>query len=453
MQEKRPTWGSRIGFIFAAAGSAVGLANIWRFPYILGMHGGAAFFLVYIICLFLVGFPVFITELLIGRTTRQTPASAFLELSGKKSWSWIGKMTIVTGFLVSSFYAAVAGWILGYLFEAFRGNLTQFQTPEAAASHFEGLLSSPWWGLGFFTFFLALSAMILFFGVKNGIEKGNKVMMPALFAVLTLIVIRAVTLPGAKEGIVFLLTPDWSALTPTAIMIALGQSFFTVSLGQGTMVTYGSYLGKKDNLVKSSLPIIAMDTLVSVLAAIAVFSIVFFGGLAPDSGPGLLFHTLPLVFAKLPGGDFIAALFFLLVFLAAITSQISAMEPAIAYLIDTKQWKRKTAVIAVSFAIFLVGIPSALSSSVLSPFTFFNLNFLDLMSFVCSSILIPLGGLAAAILVGWVWGMEKGLNQLKLGAQSTFASISWLETYFWFCVKYLAPVLIGIVFINALSTS
>lgn len=449
MTEKRATWTSRVGFIFAAAGSAVGLANIWRFPYILGMHGGAAFLIVYLICLFLIGFPVFISELLIGRTTGTTPGFAFEALSGKKPWRYFGNFTILTGFIVSAFYSAVAGWILGYLVEAFRGNLTRFEAAAEAQSHFSTLLADPYWGLISFAVFLFASTLVLFFGVREGIERGNKIMMPALFVILILILARALTLPNAWSGVEFLLAPDFSALTPTALMIALGQSFFTLSLGQGTMVTYGSYLAKKDNLVQSGLTVVLMDTLVSLFAAVAVFAIVFFAGLSPDSGPGLLFHTLPLVFGKLPWGDAFACLFFFLVFLAALTSQISAMEPAIAYLIDRFGWGRKKATFVVAMAVFIVGIPCALSNSVLRDVLIFGMVPLDFMSFVASSIMIPVGGFFAVMLVGYWWGMDKAINQLKIGAESYFA-IWPLAGYFKVCIKVLAPLLIILVFLSAL---
>jgi len=344
----RASWGSRTGFIFAVAGSAVGLANIWRLPYIIGENGGSAFLIVYLLCLLLIGFPVFMAEMLIGRTTQTSPSGAFQKLGGSYYWSFVGKMTIITGFIVSSFYSAVAGWIFGYLIEAIKGNLSQFQVPSDAILHYTSLIENSLWGIGFHFLFLFICVSVLYLGVRKGIERGNKIMMPCLLFVLVLLVVKGLTLPNAAKGIHYLLTPDWSQLTPASIMMALGQAFFTLSLGQGTMVTYGSYLDKQDNLIKSCLPVIAMDTLVSLLSAVAVFSIVFSGGMEPNSGPGLIFHTLPMIFSQLSGGYFLAVAFFLLVFLAAITSQISAMEPTIAYLIDERGWKRRPACLPVT---------------------------------------------------------------------------------------------------------
>ena len=437
---KRASWGSRLGFIFAVAGSAVGLANIWRFPYIVGKNGGAAFVLVYLLCLLLIGFPVFMSEILIGRTTQTSPSGAFRKLGGNRLWSWAGKMTILTGFIVSSFYSAVAGWILGYLIEAFRGRITVFQNAAQASAHYESLMNNPLWGLGFHLLFLLLCISVLYLGVRKGIERGNKILMPFLFGMLILLVVKGLTMDNSISALRYLFTPDWSVLTPAVIITALGQAFFTLSLGQGTMVTYGSYLDKDENLIKSCLPVVLVDTLVSILAAIAVFTIVFSAGMEPSSGPGLIFNTLPLIFSQLPGGYLLAVMFFLLVLFAAITSEISAMEPTIAYLIDERGWKRHPAVLACGLGVFLVGIPSALSSS-----------FLESIIYVSSSILIPVGGFFAVILVGWRWGANNAYKQLKQGSSSFFDRNPWLKHYFSFCFKYSAPILIIIVFLNALG--
>jgi neurotransmitter:Na+ symporter, NSS family len=446
----RATWGSRLGFVLAVAGSAVGLANIWRFPYLVGSNGGAAFILLYLFCLFLIGFPVFMSEIIIGRTTQTSPSGAFQKLGGWP-WEWAGKLTIFTGFLVSSFYSAVAGWILGYLVESLKGNITDFNSKVQSSAHFGTLVDNPYWGISFHFLFLLLCTAVLYLGVRRGIERGNKIMMPLLFMVLIFLVFKGLSLPNAEAGLSFLLKPDWSVLTPTAFMIALGQSFFTLSIGQGTMVTYGSYLSPKENLLKSCLPVIAMDTIVSLLAAVAVFTIVFSAGLEPDSGPGLIFHTLPLVFSQMTGGYPIAILFFLLVTLAALTSEISAMEPTIAYLIDERGWSRHRAVFASGVGAFLVGIPSALSYSILKNYTLFGQNFLDAVAFLCSNILIPIGGFLAVILVGWVWGVHKAINHLKEGSEGIFKRHPWIGAYFSFCFKFCAPLLILVVFLHTLG--
>jgi len=448
---KRDTWGSKVGFIFAVAGSAVGLANIWRFPFLVGQNGGAAFIILYIVSLLLIGFPVFIAELLIGRSTETNPSGAFQKLGKSKYWGTAGKLTIITGFIVSSFYSAVAGWLLGYLVEALRGNISNFTSTEHAVSHYNNLMSHPLWGLSFHLIFISLCVAVLYLGVRKGIERGNKVMMPILFIVLTLLVINGLMMPNAGLALTFLFSPDFSLITPSAVLIALGQAFFTLSIGQGTLVTYGSYLGKKDNLVTTSLPIILMDTVVSILSAIAVFTIVFSIGMEPDSGPGLIFHTLPWAFSQLPIGYILAVLFFLLVTLAALTSEISALEPAVAYFIDEHGWKRSKAVLVCGFSAFLLGVPSALSYSVLKDYTLFGMTFLDLMDFLSSTILIPVGGFLAVVLVGWVWGKKSALKALRDGASEMFNRFPIIEKYFWMSFKYGAPILIMFVFFNAIG--
>lgn len=420
----REHWGSKLGFILATAGSAIGLANIWRFPYMVGKNGGAAFIAVYLVCLLLIGFPVFISEIMIGKKGQGNPARSFLKLGNSTLWGRIGAGTVITGFLVSAFYSAVAGWVLGYLIEGLRGALV-FDSTEAAAFHWTSLVGHPVWALSFHFFFMLACVAVLYLGVKNGIEKGNKIMMPLLFLILIGLVIKGLSLPNSWQALEFLLRPDWTLLTPVALLGALGHSFFTLSLGQGTMVTYGSYMKEEDPVISSCVPVAVMDTLVSILAAFAIFTIAFSQGIEPDSGPGLLFHTLPFVFSDLVGGQIIAILFFLLVTLAALTSEISAMEPSIAYLMEARGWSRHQATFGVGLFAFLLGVPCALSASLGVPF-------LDFMDFLCSAILIPLGGLAAVLLVGW------------------YAKLP-LTKYLWFTIKFTAPILILLVFLNLLG--
>lgn len=451
MEATREHWGSRTGFVLAALGSAIGLANIVKFPYIVGANGGAAFVMIYLLCLFLVGFPLLVAEVLIGRTAQTGPASALQRIGGGKSWGYAGRMIVVTGFVVSAFYSALAGWILGYLIEAFRGNVSQLGTPQEASAYFQSLMSSPAWGVSFHGLFMLMGMLILFTGVRDGIERYCKWLMPLLFVVLVLIVIKGVTMEGAGEGLRFLLKPDWSQITPVAFLIALGQSFFTVSCGQGTMITYGSYLEKKTNVVAVCLPIALADTLISLMAAIAVFTIVFSAGMEPSSGLGLIFQTLPVVFSTLSGGYFLAVFFFLLVSIAAITSQISVMEVVIAYLMDERKWGRHAAVAACGLGAFLVGIPSALASSTLSHITPFGMNILDLFDFVATAILIPLGGLIAVLLVGWKWGFGKAYAALEEGAGDILHKQRWVKWYFRLSLQFGAPLLIILVFLSALG--
>lgn len=443
---KRASWKSRVGFVFAAAGSAIGLANIWRFPYIVGQYGGAAFVCLYLVCLFLIGFPVFISEVLIGRTTQKNPMGAFKELGKTKIWAGTGFFTVITGFIISSFYSVIAGWVLGYLVAAILGQLNHFSNPEQVHSFFNSIVGNPFWGIGFHFCFMFLCFGLLFLGVRKGLEKGSKIMVPFLIIILIVLAINGITLPGGSEGLSYYLKPNWSLLTPTAFLMALGHSFFTLSLGQGTMITYGSYLGSKDNIPKSCFPIAIIDTSIALLAGLAIFPIVFAVGLSPDSGPPLVFYTLPLVFSKLSGGYILALLFFLLLTLAALTSEISAMEPMIAYLIDQKKWSRKKSVILVSLGAFLLGVPAALSNFITHKFTIFGHNFFDLISVVALEIMVPIGGFLAVLLIGWRWGLKAAYEKLKLGTGKFFEENLGIKGYFWFTIKYLAPALIILIF-------
>lgn len=444
----REQWKSRLGFIWAAVGSAVGLGSIWRFPYIVGENGGATFILLYLICLILIGIPVLISELTIGRKTQLSPKGAFQKL-GK--WGQIGKITILTGFLVSTFYGVIAGWTFGYLIQAVKGGLTHLNSGIEASELFSSLTASPYWSVGYLALFMIVGGWVLYAGVQRGIEKGNKIMVPLLVVVLLVLVVKGLTLPGGSKGIAFLFKPDWSMITPTAILMALGQAFFSLSLGQGTMVTYGSYLSEKENLTETCFPIGIFGVIISLLAGIAIFTIVFAVGLPPSSGESLMFQTLPLIFSKMTGGYFLCLLFFVLLFLAALTSQISALEPSIAYLIDEKKWKRHKAVATVLIASFLVGVPSALSFGVLSGVKIFNLSIFSAVLGLCINILIPLGGLAAVLLVGWRWGIKPAMQHLTAGSHGLFKRYPLLRSYFHVGIKYVAPIIIVIILLDALG--
>jgi NSS family neurotransmitter:Na+ symporter len=447
---QRESWKSRIGFIFATLGSAVGLGSIWRFPYIVGQNGGAAFILLYLVFLILIGFPLLISEIVIGRTAQSNPYGAFRILGKNKFWGYIGKATIFTGLIISSFYSVVAGWMLGYFVEALLGNLN-FENASKAFTYFNKLNSSTFWSLKYHFLFMFMSILILFFGIRKGIEQKTKIMMPLLIGVVFILVIKGVTLPSSFKGIKFLLYPDWNMLTPAGILMALGQAFFTLSLGQGTMVTYGSYLPKKEDITKSCFPVVILNTVIAILIGIAVFSIVFSQNLLPTTGSSLIFETLPLVFTKIKWGGLLSIAFFFLIVIAALTSEISALEPFISYLIDEKGWARKKAAIFTGFLAFLIGIPSALSFGLLKGFTVFGLNFFDIISFLSINIFVPLGGFFAAILVAWIWSMKEAFENLKVSKQAFFHHRPWLAMYLKVCIKYLSPILIIIIILNSLG--
>ncbi|MBT7264177.1 MAG: sodium-dependent transporter [Waddliaceae bacterium] len=448
MKAKRETWKSSAGFIFAAMGSAVGIANICIFPCLVGANGGAAFIAVYLISLLLIGFPVFISEITLGRKTHRNPAGAFKEVGKTKLWSRAGLLTVVTGLIVTAFYSVLAGWVLGYFVEAIAGRLHIMTTIEETSFFYNTLMSKPLWALAFHFIFIVICGAVLYGGVRHGIERGSKFMMPILIVILLFLVVRGLMLPGAGKGLKYLLSPDWSMLTPAAILLALGQAFFTLSLGQGTMVTYGSYLTKKDSIPSVAIPVALGDTAISLCAAIVVFTTVFSVGMEPSQGLGLIFQTLPIVFGQLPGGYLLAVVFFLFVTLAAVTSEISAMEPVIAYLVDERQWRRHSAVAACTVGGFLLGIPCALSYSILKGVTLSGVNIMDAVMFITEGALIPAGGFFAVILVGWVWRQRKALRNLREGSSGFFDKNIWFRRYLWLCIKYVAPVLIIVVFLN-----
>ena len=444
----REHWKSRLGFIWAAVGSAVGLGSIWRFPYVVGENGGAAFILIYLFCLILVGFPVLLSELVTGRMTQKSPPGAFKALGRTRVWKGLGIITICTGFLVSSFYGVIAGTTFGYLIEGLLGNLTKFSSAGQTIDFYHQTSASPAWMMLTYTGFILICVLILMSGVRKGIEAGNKVMMPLLFFVLLFLVFFGISFPNSKEGLKFLFYPNFKDLTPQAVIIALGQAFFATSLGQGTMVTYGSYLRKSESLPSTCVPISVFSTIVSLLAGMAIFSIVFSVGLKPDSGESLMFQTLPLIFSKMTGGYVMAFLFFLLLVLAGITSQISALEPVIAFLMDEWKWKRHHAVILSSFLSYLVGIPCALSFGILKGVHIFGMNPFEFISFLCVNILIPLGGFLAVILVGWRYGIHKAYDKIKEGSSQTLARYPWIKWYIKLGIKYIAPILIVFILLD-----
>ena len=447
----REQWSSKVGFVLAAAGSAVGLGNIWAFPYVVGSNGGAEFIFIYLLFVAMIGLPVLLAEVIMSRTSQRNPVGTFKHLSKNKFWWGVGGMGVFAGFLILSFYAVVAGWSLGYIFEAVRGAFLDFTTPDQAKIHFENLTGNPVWIVGMLALFMAITMVIVAMGVQKGIEKGSKIMMPLLFILLIGVMIRGVTMDGSEAGLAFLFNPDWSKISGTTVLIALGQAFFTLSLGMGAMMTYGSYMSEKDNAVTSSFQIVTLDTLVALIAGIAIFSAVFAIGLNPSEGVGLIFHTLPIVFSKMTGGYFVSIIFFILLFLAALTSAISLIEVVSSYFIDEKKWSRKAAVFGLGTLAFLLGLPSALSFNVMSDVLIFGMNFFDFAFYLTFNIMLPLGGLLISIFVGWIWGVDKAAAAMKSGAEHIFEKAFWQIGLWKIFLKYLAPVLIFLVLLNSLG--
>jgi NSS family neurotransmitter:Na+ symporter len=451
MQQSRETWGSKAGFILAAAGSAIGLGNIWKFPYITGENGGASFVLIYLICIAVIGLPVLIAEILIGRTTQRNPVGAFYKLSNSKFWAAVGGMGVVAGFLILSFYAIIAGWSIGYIIEAINGNFFNFPEPTSSAEHFQNLVGNIPWIMGYFAFFMVLTMIIVFSGIQKGIERASKIMMPLLFILLIILMIRGLTLDGASQGLDFLWNPDWSKITAKTILLALGHAFFTLSLGMGAMLTYGSYMSEKDSIPGAALQIVILDTLIALIAGTAIFTSVFAVGLAPDAGPGLIFQTLPVVFSKMPGGYFFSILFFISLTIAALTSSISLLEVVVSFFVDELKWKRHTAAIVLSVFIFALGVPSALSFNLFTDIKIFDFDFFGLVDFIASNILLPLGGLFIAVFVAWIWGYDKVIPNLRKGAENFFDNFPLLSSLWKIFLKYLSPVLIFLVFLYSIG--
>lgn len=442
---KRGHWSSRLGFIMAAAGSAVGLGNIWKFPYVTGMHGGGAFVLFYIICIFVVGIPIMLGEMVVGRHTHKNPVGAFKALRGGV-WTATGWMGVTAGFVILSYYCVVAGWTMDYLLLSLRGSFSG-ENAAKVPGLFSELLASDGRQLFWHAVFMASVVAIVMRGVSRGLERANKILMPLLFLILIFLAVYGVLSPGGSAALRFLFSPDWSKLTPHVLLEALGQALFSLSLGMGAMLTYGSYADDKTNLPSAAFAISFMDTCVAILAGLAIFPIVFTYGMQAAGGPGLVFKTLPVVFSRMPAGTLFASLFFLLLIFAALTSGISLLEVVVAYYCDEKKWSRRRATLLIGFIIFLLGVPSALSNGLLKNIVFIgDRNFLDSVDFVASNIMLPLGGLLIAVFTGWVLTTRLAKSEIEKGEIRFHLYPVWH-----FLIKYITPVLVALVFLNQIG--
>lgn len=453
-------WSSQLVFVLAATGSAVGLGNIWKFPYITGEYGGGAFVLVYLACILLVGLPVMIAEVLLGRQGRQSPINTMRKLAAdlnvSPAWSWLGWLGVLTGFLILSFYSVIAGWALAYIFEAFSGSFSNASAAEIGEI-FEGLIASPSQLMLYHTIFMLMTTFIVVRGVKQGIEKAVILLMPALFILLLIMVGYAISEGAFEQGMRFLFAPDFKAvfydcssggecqLTAEPLLVALGHSFFTLSLGMGAIMVYGSYMPSHVSITRAVVLIVTADTLVALLAGMAIFPLVFANGLEPGSGPGLIFQTLPIAFGHMPGGAIVGGLFFLLLVFAALSSSISLIEPAVAYLVENRNWSRPVAATAIGTICWLLGIGTVLSFNIWSgdSYQLFGKTFFDLVDYLTANIMLPLGGLLIAIFVGWV--SKQHLAEAELSTARVFFSI-W-----WFVIRFIAPVGIFLIFLNAVG--
>ncbi|WP_346885706.1 sodium-dependent transporter [Clostridium sp. UBA4395] len=438
----RGQWASNIGFILAAAGSAVGLGNIWKFPYLAGANGGGAFVVIYLAMIVIIGFVIMLGEMAIGRNTHLSSVGAYRKLSEK--WAFVGFIGVVVGFCILAFYSVIGGWVLNYIGKYLIGGISGAE----AGSYFSGFIASTTQPIVWHLVFMILCCVIVLKGIAGGIEKASKFMMPALFVLLVVIAIRSVTLDGAMEGIKFFLKPDFSKVTIGTVMAALGQAFFSLSLGMGAIITYGSYLGNTENLEKNAVIIPAIDTMVALLAGFAVLPAVFAFGFEPGAGPSLMFITLPSVFDSMPFGQFFGILFFILILFAALTSAISLLEVVVAFVIDTFKIERKKATIIISTILFFIGIPCSLANGpVMKDVLIFGYNFFDFMSFLAENLLMPLGGLLMCIFIGYVWGVDNISDEISCNGKYKFRS----KPFFVIMIKYIAPVLIFIIWLNAIG--
>ncbi len=445
----RGNWGSRIGFILAAAGSAIGLGNIWRFPTTVGRSGGAAFVLIYTGFVLLLGLPVMLAELAVGRRTEKNPVGAFKALVPHTAWKYLGGLGVVTGVAILSYYSVIAGWTVGYIVKIAAGEFTNLASHNVVADAFTELIANPTSALGLHALFMALTMLVVLGGVRGGIERWSKILMPILLGILLLLVFRSVTLPGADVGLRFYLQPDFSKVTEATFVSALGQAFFSLSLGMGAMMTYGSYLAKESDLFTCGVWVLVADTAIAILAGFAIFPALFtIPGLEPTEGPGLIFLVLPNIFDKIPGGIFFGTGFFVLLGIAALTSAISLLEVPVAYFIDERGWTRRKAVVVAGLLAFLLGVPSALGNGAvgwLSAIPVIGKSFLDVMDTLFSNVALSFGALLLSIFVGWKWGVADALKEIRFRRATSFAEKSW-----GFLIRYVCPVAIAIVLANVI---
>ncbi len=451
MKSDRVNFGSKLGVILASAGSAVGLGNIWRFPYETGQHGGAAFILIYLVCVFVLGMPIMISEFLIGRRSRANTAGAYQVLAPHSPWRWVGFMGVLAGFLILSYYSVVAGWTLEYVLEAGANGFAN-KSAEEFKSAFVAFSQNPVRPLIWLTAFLLMTHYVIVKGVKKGIERFSKIMMPLLFILILVLVFCSLSLPNADKGLEFLLYPDFSKVDSNVFLGAMGQAFFSLSLGMGCLCTYASYFSKDTNLSKTAFSVGVIDTVVAILAGLIIFPAAFSVGISPDAGPSLIFITLPNVFQQAFSGAPVLSyvfslMFYILLALAALTSTISMHEVVTAFIHEEFHVSRTVAARWVTGGCIVLGILCSLSLGVLQYLTVFHLSFFDLFDFVTAKIMLPLGGMFIALFTGWY--LDRKLVEDELTNEGTL-KVRFFKLYI-FILRYIAPIAIAIIFINELG--
>lgn len=447
---EREKFGGRLGAILALAGSAIGLGNIWRFPYIVGENGGAVFIIIYLLATVLLSLPIFFAEFIIGRRTQSNCIGAMKKLARGTSWKWFGALSIFTPLFILAYYSVVGGWSLEYLVQACSLKFTNCDA-EVVKNHFGDFITGTWGPLVFFTIYLLLVLWVILGGVHRGIEKFSKQTIPLLFVLVVIIAIYSISLPGSSGGIEYLVRPDWGKVTPATFVNALGQSFYSMSLGMGIIITYSSYINKQDNPLVTGFATGISDFLFAIIASFAIIPAVFSAGIEPGAGPGLIFETLPFIFSSLSEtmpviSSIIAILFFITILIAALTSSVSLMEVGVAYFVEEKKMKRSSASLLVFAMVWAAGAVCSLSFGPLKDITLFGNNIFDIFDKFASNFLLLIGGMLTLVFVGWKMDMGSVRDEFTSSGQARGSRKLFKSVYF--LIKYVAPVLLGIVFIG-----
>lgn len=440
-------WSSRLAFVLAVAGSAVGLGNIWKFPYVAGQNGGGAFVLIYLLCVFGIGLPIMMAEILIGRRGRRNPITTMSllgqEEAGSSRWSLVGITGMVCGFLILSFYSVIAGWTLHYTVlaatDAFAG-----ADATTLSELFGALVADEWTLAGWHTLFMGITTFVVARGVEKGLEQAVRIMVPALIMILLALLGYAISFGGFAEGVAFLFRPDFDELTANAVLAAMGQAFFSLSVGMGAVMAYGAYLPQEESIIKTSVAVVSADTAIALLAGMVIFPIVFANSLDPAEGPGLVFQTLPLALTQMPGGVFVGTAFFLLLAFAGLTSAISLMEPVVAWLMEARTMRRGAAALLAGGVTWALGFLTVLSFNVLADFRFVRGTFFDNIDYLTANVLLPAGGFLITVFAGWVMCSNSSADELDPEA-------GVLYTLWRLLARYVAPVAVVLVFLNAVG--
>ena len=440
-------WSSRFAFILAATGSAVGLGNIWKFPYITGENGGGAFVLVYLVCVLLIGIPIMIAETMLGRRSQRNPVETMEllteEAGADHNWHYLGWMGVIAGMLILSYYSVIAGWASAYIFKAFAGSF--FDADGAAIKGiFTDFVASPAQLIFWHSLFMIATMLIVVRGVHNGLEKAVQLLMPALFVLMILLVAYAMTTGSYNKGLHFLFMPDFSKLTANSVLTAMGHAFFTLSLGMGAIMVYGSYLPKGVSIAKTAFLIAGADTVVALLAGIAIFPIVFANNLHPDSGPGLIFQTLPIAFGAMTGGWLMGIVFFVMLVIAALTSSISLIEPVVAWLVESKGLSREKACVWSGLATWLLGLGTVFSFNVWSNVKFFDRSIFQLLDYLTANLMLPIGGFCIAVFAGWIMKRQHSEQELNMPNLASYQAWKIL-------ISYVAPLSVFFVFLHVIG--